>query len=338
MSPRLARLFRWVLWSVVLLAALAGAIVLAFTFSPWPAALLVRRAFDEEGWKVSRALAKHVPKDVSELLNESYDPTSASARLDVFAPSASAPRALPTIVWTHGGGWVSGSKDQIANYARILAGRGFTVVTVGYRIAPGATYPGPVRQVNAALGHVLREAARYRVDPDRIFLAGDSAGAHISAQVANVATVASYAEALGVQPALTRRQLRGVLLFCGPFDVGMAELNGPFANFLRTVLWSYSGTKDFQSHEPFRTASIINYVTTDFPPAFITVGNADPLRPHSEKLARKLTDLGASVETLFFPADHQPALGHEYQFNLDLPEAREALEAAERFIRVRAGG
>ncbi len=112
------------------------------------------------------------------------------AYLDVFFPSEiESLETLPTIVWVHGGGWVSGSKDQIANYLRILAGKGFTVVGVGYSIAPGKTYPPPIRQVNAALTYLTRNAEQLHVDPKSLVLAGDSGGAHIASQLANALSV-----------------------------------------------------------------------------------------------------------------------------------------------------
>src|SRR5690606_17409491 len=114
---------------------------------------------------------------------------------------------LPTVVWVHGGGWVAGDKSEVANYLRILAGHGYTVVGVNYPIAPRATYPTPTRRVNDALRHLVSHARRLHVDPTRIVLAGDSAGAHIAAQVAAITTVAGYAELVGIEPALAPEQL-----------------------------------------------------------------------------------------------------------------------------------
>ncbi len=79
------------------------------------------------------------------------------------------------------------------------------------------------------------------------------------------------------------------------------------------------------------------HVTAAFPPAFISVGNADPLAPHSEELARALVAKGVSVETLFFHPDHQPPLGHEYQFDLDGEAGQRALERAVDFLQRHLG-
>ena len=330
-----SRLIRVLIWIGMALLAIALAVTAAFQLSPWPAALLIRHAFEKDAAATSEALAKHVPAGIAEMLDVRYDPADGDAYLDVYFPASAdaAKKQLTTVVWVHGGGWVSGTKDQIGNYARILAGKGYTVVSVDYSIAPGAQYPTPLRQVNAALGHLAANAASLHIDQNRFVLAGDSGGAHIVAQVANLIAVPSYAAQIGIGPAIGRDQLIGMLLFCGAYDIRMADFDGPFGGFLRTVLWSYSGTRDFQTDPAFATASVLNYVTDAFPPSFISAGNADPLGPQSMALADALKAKGVRVDTLFFPSDHQPPLPHEYQFNLEGDDGKLALERAVAFLQ-----
>jgi acetyl esterase/lipase len=119
-----------------------------------------------EATAVNRALARHVPPGVVDsAIGERYDAADPDAYVDVHYPAEAgrAGRALPTVVWVHGGGWVSGTRTQVGNYARVLAARGFTVVSVDYSISPHATYPTRVRQVNAALGYLVRHAARLHI-------------------------------------------------------------------------------------------------------------------------------------------------------------------------------
>lgn len=315
-------------------AGLGAAAWITSRISPWPTVLPIRIAFDAGGRATSAALARHVPAGIAEQLDLPYDASDRSARLDVFYPAAveGTVEALPTIVWVHGGAWISGSKGHVANYLRILAGEGFTTVGLDYSIAPGATYPTPVRQVNVALGYLVREAHRLHIDASRIVLAGDSAGAHIAAQVANLVTAPPYAKAVGIVPAIGPECLRGALLFCGPYDLVAAARDGSFGGFVRSVLWAYLGTKDFAGDPRVAEASVARHVTAAFPPAFISVGNADPLTGQSRVLAEALVDAGATVETLFYPDDHRPALHHEYQFYLDSADGRLALERSLTFL------
>jgi acetyl esterase/lipase len=331
----MSRLARAVAWLLAAGVALAVVVWIAFRVSPWPGAFLIRRAFEKGALAANQALARHVPPGVVDsVIGERYDPADADALLDVYYPAeaARAGRALPTIVWVHGGGWVSGTRADIGNYARVLAARGYTVVSVDYSIAPGATYPTPLLQVNAALGYLIRNAARLHIDPDHLVLAGDSGGAHVVSGVAAGLTDAAYARAVGFAPAVEPRRLRGMLLFCGAYDIGAVNLEGSFGGFLRTVLWSYSGRKDWTGDERFGTASVVNYVTPAFPPSFISAGNGDPLLPQSRAMAAALAAQGVRVDSLFFPADYTPSLPHEYQFNLDTDAGRQALERAVRFL------
>lgn len=315
---------------IVPVVMLAG--LVAFQVSPWPSVLLIRRSFQNEAAIASQALEKHIPPGITAQLNERYDPADPDALLDVFYPSAIADKPLTTIVWVHGGGWVSGSKDEIANYGKVLAGKGYTVVGVDYSLAPGKTFPTPIRQVNAALGYLVKNAERLRVDPSRFVLAGDSGGAHIAAVTANAIAVPSYAQTLGIVPSVERAQIAGLLLYCGAYTIDGINLDGPFGRFLRTVLWSFSGSRDFKTDANFAAAWVLNHVTEAFPPAFISAGNGDPLLPQSVALADTLASRGVRVERLFFPNDYRPPLPHEYQFNIDNEAGRTALERSLGFL------
>jgi acetyl esterase/lipase len=329
--------YRSLKWLRSLLIGFAILALAAFTFfqlSPWPRALLIRIPFDNGAVDISQKLEKYVPGNVQSILNEQYRPNDRDGYLDVFYPQALKPpdAALPTIVWVHGGAWISGNKSHIANYIKILAAKGYTTVGVGYTIAPEGQYPTPLIQVNNALSYLQQNAQRLHIDSSRIVIAGDSAGAQIAAQIANITTSPEYATLLGIRPALQPNQLKATLLNCGGYDIRAVNYDGSFGSFLKTVMWSYSGTRDFLNDPKFQSVSVVNYVTSKFPPSFITAGNADPLEPQSVALAKKLTELRVPIDALFYPKNHQPPLEHEYQFNLDLLDGKKALERSITFL------
>jgi acetyl esterase len=317
-----------IVWAIGAGVFLSIAVYIAFQVNPWPSALMQRRAGDRGGVATAKALESFAPTDVSAQLNVSYDANDRDAVLDVFYPSAvdQTDKALPTIFWVHGGSWIFGSKNYIVGYLKILASKGFTVVGVDYTLAPAKTYPTPVRQVNAALGFMSENAVRFHVDPLRLFLAGDSAGSQIAAQLANVLSVPAYARDVGIEPRIQRSQLRGVVLFCGMYEVKLAH-------FSRTgVLWSYFGTKDFMKDPRVSQFSVARHVTSEYPPAFISVGNDDALEPQSHVFAEKLAATGVLVERLFFPQEYRPKLQHEFQFDLGTDAAKLALEKSIKFM------
>ncbi|MEN1988325.1 alpha/beta hydrolase [Paenibacillus hubeiensis] len=265
---------------------------------------------------------------VSRLQDVVYGQEHDNSTLDVYYPTE-AKKRLPIVVWIHGGGWVMGDKGQIAHYAAELAKRGHVVVSMNYALAPQKRYPSPVMQANQALAYVKEHAAEFRGDASKLFLAGNSAGAQIASQMAAVITNPSLARLMDIHPAVDAEQLRGVLLYCGPYNLSTVGQTG--FPFMRTFLWSYTGMKDYEEYPRLNEMSAVLQVTKDFPPAFITSGNKDPLTVQSVELAQVLKRLEVETETLFFSAS-TAKLGHDYQFALDTASGKQALHAAARFI------
>ncbi len=310
-------------------------VFLTFKLSPWPSTLVIRYIFNKGADKANKALAKHVPEGISETLNQQYDSNDKDAFLDVYyrRDIANTDKQLPVIVWVHGGGWVSGKKEDISNYCKILAGKGYVAVSLDYSIAPEKKYPTPLKQVNKALVYLTANAKRLHIDPNHIFLAGDSGGAHISAQTGCIISNPDYANLLDITPGIKPSQLSGLLLYCGPYDGENINSKGAFGSFIKTILWAYMGKKNFAKHPLFKSFSVINYVDSNFPPSFISVGNGDGLNVQSKALARKLATLNVKVDTLFFAHDYAPSLPHEYQFNLDIDAGKQALDRSVQFIQ-----
>lgn len=326
---------RWaiIVASVLLLLSIAG--YAAFQLSPWPKALIIRHLFDDGGKKMSNALQKYVPADVANSPELNYREGDKDATLQAFYPQSirQTQKSLPTVVWVHGGAWISGSTQNISNYLRIVASHGYTVIGINYSLAPGSRYPKPIQQANSALQYIQDNAQSLHADPNQIILAGDSAGSQIAAQVAALTTDESYARELGIEPTLAASKLKGTVLNCGAYDLALADYNGPSGDFLRTVLWSYSGTKHFLTDPQLKLASVAKYVTSDFPPTFITAGNIDPLESQSKSMASHLQKQGVEVNSLFYPENHEPQLPHEYQFNLDNADGKNALNQILAFLQ-----
>jgi acetyl esterase/lipase len=317
-------------------ATAAGAVAVVARTTPWPSALVIRAVFDRGAARSSAALARHVPGDLVEIVDEAYDIASPDGRLDVFRPRRDEP--LPTVVWVHGGAFVSGSKSDVSNYLRVLAGRGLTTVGVDYSIAPGSRYPTPVKQVAAALAHVVDHADRLGIDPGRVVLAGDSAGAQIAAQVALLVTDPAYAAEIGIDAPVPSSSLRGLVLFCGAYDFRLARGTSRLGGWLvDTAIWSYLGSSRRHDERTTRQGTVPLHVSPSFPPSFVSAGNADPLLPHTLGLIEALEQHGVDRDVLLFDDAHAPRLGHEYQFDLDSADGREALDRAVAFVHRVAG-
>lgn len=165
----------------------------------------VHRLFDEE----QRALASAVPAVATDLAY-GHDPRH---RLDLYAP-VNAVGPAPVFVWVHGGGFLRGDKGDAERWPNAHAGRfaarwGFLGVVMNYRLAPSHGWPAGGEDVAAVVAWLQVNAARYGGDPDRIVLAGTSAGA------AHVATW------LQLRP--QSHDVRGAVLLSGLYGVAPYE-------------------------------------------------------------------------------------------------------------------
>jgi acetyl esterase len=326
----------------------AGAVVGAFKASVWPGVLVIRQVFDRDTAEVKRMLDRHWPEGITAIHDVPYRPANLGdpdATLDVFYPTRQTRdgERLPTMIWTHGGAWLSGDKTDATPYYQSIAAEGFTVVAPNYSLSPRSRYPKPLHQLLDALTFVQQEeqAERFHIDPERIVLAGDSAGAQLTSQIALLATTPGYATSLNVLSPLRAEQIAGLVLYCGIYDLesfakGADEASEWLIRWgLGTTLRAYFGTRT-PHRQTLRQMSAPVHATPAFPPVFISGGNGDPLTDlQSRPFADHLQSLGVEAETLFFPPDHEPALGHEYQYRLDLPAAQEAFERMVGFAKRR---
>ncbi|WP_181151039.1 alpha/beta hydrolase [Paenibacillus sp. PCH8] len=249
--------------------------------------------------------------------------------LDIYYPSVTT-ESLPIVLWVHGGGWVLGDKDDIADYAVKLAKQGYVVASMNYALAPDTKYPIPVVQTDQALTYMKNHAIEFKGDRKKIFLAGNSAGAQIASQAAAVVTNPDLAKLMHITPTVEPEELRGVLLFCGPYNLSTVEKTG--FPFISTFLWSYTGTKTFEEYPRLNEMSTVLQATAAYPPAFITSGNNDPLTSQSIELAQVLKRLDVDTETLFF-SNSPEKLGHDYQFDLESEAGQHAMHSAVLFLQ-----
>lgn len=307
---------RLALWTAIVLALFAGSLFVAQALSPWPGVLAIRLVFGQGAAAANAALAPHLPRGLTEHLDLAYGPEPRE-RLDLRLPPGPAPPAgWPVILWVHGGAFVSGDKSDVGNYLRILSGKGYATLAPNYSRGPDRLHPRPTDEMLEALLWAQAAAPRYGLDAERILLAGDSAGAHIALQTAMALIDPAYAESLRLRPLVDPARLRGLILFCGIYELPADSGNGLFGAFLRTAARAYLGQRD-PTPDLRASFGLIERLPANLPPVFISAGNADPLLAQSQALAQALAARGIALETLFFPPDHVPPLGHEYQFTLD---------------------
>lgn len=220
-----------------------------------------------------------------------YDPERGLA-LDIYRPALADSRKAPVVVFFYGGGWKTGSRDQYRFVGQRLAERGILTIVADYRTYPAATFPGFVEDAARAVAWVRRHAAEHEGDPERLFLAGHSAGAQIAALIA---TDPSYLAAEQMKPS----DLAGVIGLSGPYDFvisgGYRPVFGPPA------LWPQ--------------AQAMNFVDGDEPPFLLVHGTADRVveAKDSQEIADKLRANGVQARLMWLPdAGHAAPLAAIY--------------------------
>ena len=182
-------------------------------------------------------------------------------KLDLYAPREQSGAKLPVIVFFYGGSWSSGIKEGYGFAGRALAAQGFLVAIPDYRLVPEVRFPAFVEDGAAAVKWVRANAARFGGDPERIVLAGHSAGAY------NAAMLSFDPRWLGED----RVAVRGFVGLAGPYD--FLPLDGPITRA------AFGGAPDLAATQPARFAS------PDAPPALLLTAAGDRLvHPRSSRL------------------------------------------------------
>jgi acetyl esterase len=197
----------------------------------------------------------------------------------------------PALIYFHGGGWMWGSIDSHDQVClKIAQDAGVVVINVGYRLAPEHAFPAQVDDSIGVLRWVAQEAIALDIDPHRIAIGGDSAGA-------NLATVAALIAKREGAPAVSFQ----LLFYPGidtAFDLPSFEENrdAPVLStamskwIWRQYLGPYFGSQDDRA-VPMHATDLAG-----MPPAMILVANHDPLRDEGVLYAQKLIREGVSVE------------------------------------------
>ena len=263
-----------------------------------------------------------LPEGITECRNISYGSHGKDNLLDVYYPKGTT-APLPTIVSIHGGGYVYGNKEIYRRYGMDMAQRGFAFVNFNYRLAPKWKFPTPLSDTNAVLEWVTKNAQRYHLDPQRIILVGDSAGAQIASQYAAIQTNPKYAALFALNPAKVR--IRALGLNCGIYDMA-AQAAGP----RKDLALDYLG-KTLPEDDP--RFQVLDAIDENYPPAYITTSCHDFLRPCAEPMYRLLQEKGIECAWKCYGSEANAAVGHVFHVNIILPDAVQCNDDTAAFFK-----
>ena len=234
-----------------------------------------------------------LPAGVKRISNIEYSrPSTGALLLDCYLPSIAPTKPLPVILWTHGGGWKNGSKENCP--LTWLAAEGYAVVSLNYRLSWAAKWPAQIDDARAAIRWLRTNATQYGLDPARFAISGGSSGG-------NLASIVGTAPAATGETVSSR--VGAVIDFYGASDMLSMPVNVPGPSKTEADLATSNGAKLLggtvrDRPELARQVSPLHTITKDDPPFLIIHGDHDDQVPleQSERLHARLREVGIPSE------------------------------------------
>lgn len=303
----------------------------------------VKRALSRHGTEMLLVSASRIAKRTTAFGNEDdlditrnvrYAPSEQDAHLlDVYRlRGTDTPR--PIVLYVHGGGFMMLSKETHWMFAHMFARAGYTVFSINYRLTPAHPFPAGLQDAAQALLWVKEHAHEYGGDPNRIVIAGESAGGNL--------TVALTAMTCFERPepyaqALRDIELRAIVPMCGLLDTSRPERfwepNQPTSIQRRILHVSAGYYADQNTNRVEHLASPLLLLESDeqprkpLPPVFASCGLIDPILHDTERFERALRKRNVVHEVTYHPGEH-----HAFQAAYFRREAKRHWQACLGFL------
>ncbi len=224
-------------------------------------------------------------------LDIQYAPSGERRTLDIYLPNEGE-GPYPVVIDIFGGGWYFGNKSSHKlEPALALLRRGFAVVSINYSLSYQAQFPAQVQEVKASIRYVRKHAAEYELDPDKIALLGESAGAHYAALCATSSANGTLVDPTWPNQDVSDEVQAVIAVYC-PADLaaipGLFEIEKQTMN-LSTIIEEYGepdsieavllGGTAQEKPEMYKLANPENHINSKCPPFLFLHGTQDQVVP-----------------------------------------------------------
>lgn len=209
-------------------------------------------------------------------------------KLDIFYPKLY-DSLYPTVLLIHGGGWLTGSKENLHPMAEYLAGKNFVTITVNYTLGLQEPYPSAVIDLKDAIKWLRKNASKYKINPKKVAILGGSSGGHLATLVGMTPNSDMYASESNISDSdevTCIINIDGIVSFIHP----EAYQEGKMAS-----IW-LSGSKE-DTFENWKEASPLEYVTSTSPPILFINSSQPRFHAGRDDMVEKLNNYDIYNET-----------------------------------------
>ncbi|MFI5717640.1 alpha/beta hydrolase [Nocardia sp. NPDC051750] len=250
-------------------------------------------------------VTRHEPAELRELIASRRAPLTRQPRMHraedlviegpggdlavrVYVPEGERPTALPVVVFAHGGGFVFCDLDSHDEFCRSMAAAvGVVVVSVDYRRAPESPGPAAMEDMYAAVVWAAGHVGEFGGDPDRIAVAGDSAGGNLAA------TVSLAARDRG-GPRIAAQILLYPVIDDDFTTESYRRYGQGYYNTTDAMRWYWQQYAPHGTDSPYLVPSKAESLA-GLPPAVVVTAELDPPCSAGDDYARRLTEAGVPV-------------------------------------------
>jgi acetyl esterase/lipase len=228
--------------------------------------------------------------------------------LDIYLPPV-VKSSYPLIIWVHGGAWMLNDKyadmGYMTNTLNGFMDKGYAVASIDYRHSTTAPFPAQIQDCNQAVEFLYQNAAKYKLDRDKIALIGFSAGGHLASLLAlsNNNNIKEFYHD-GKKPDF---KIKLVLDFYGPSD--FLSLKGIEVNDAKSPVNQLLGAWVFDRPDLAKKASPITYIDKNDPPFLIVQGEKDESVNYTQSVSLSLHLKLASVKNELIIVPNAPHFG-----------------------------
>lgn len=259
------------------------------------------------------------------LSNVRYDTELPNGYLDIYYPSDMAKCKPMTIIYIHGGGYIWGDKvsgdpnagNNSFNSSLIyrLADAGYPVISMNYALAPEYRYPNAIRQLSGGMHWIKEHSGELGLPPDGVAFAGASAGGNLAGVMANLQTNPAYAAQMELEPAFSGDDVKAVIFEGGLMD---NRVFGVTHDIVSDYIFYHMGrvylkTNELKGNNALAPSNVIDNVSANFPPSFISDGNAGTFYDQARAMEARLKELGVPVKLNIFSQEEAGVLGHGFE-------------------------